>query len=150
MARIDEYVARSRAGTERLKAVVARLSSEDYGRELDGGWTPGALLAHLAHWDAFGIRRLELWRREGYQDVPSDPDTVNAAELANWRAVPGEQAAQQALANAEACDAALAGLSDDVVEQVAAAGRERLLDRSRHRDEHIADIERGLGSQVRS
>jgi hypothetical protein len=146
MARIDEFVARSRAGTARLRALVDRLSSEDYRRELDGGWTPGALLAHLAHWDAFGTRRLELWRREGYRDVPSDPDTVNAAELANWRAIPGEEAARQALANAEACDAALAGLSDEVVEQAAAAGRDRLLDRSRHRDEHIADIERGLGS----
>jgi hypothetical protein len=146
MARIDEYVARSRAGTERLKALISRLNREDYSRELDGGWTPGALLAHLAHWDAFGLRRLELWKREGYRDVPSDPDTVNAAELANWRAIPGEEAARQALANAEACDAALAGLSDEVVGHVAAAGRESLLDRSRHRDEHLAEIERGLAS----
>ena len=38
--------------TERLAALVARLTTEDMKRSLGANWTVGFALAHLAFWDA--------------------------------------------------------------------------------------------------
>lgn len=144
------HIERNAAGLARLRALAARQHDDDLGRTLDGEWTIVAALAHLAFWDRFMLARWERAARDGRRVPPSiDDETiedlVNAAALPGWRACAPREAMRLALAAAEAVDGRIAALDDEVVADVLASGRARLMDRSLHRDEHLAAIERILG-----
>src|SRR5262249_45403926 len=113
------------------------------------GWTIGAVLAHAAFWDRYVTTRLSRWKKQGFEDVPIDPDAINDSALPGWRAIPGRVAAADALAAAEECDAQTARGADDLASVILAAGRLRVLDRSIHRSEHIDQIERALNGLPR-
>ena len=53
-----EYPQQNREARDRILALTANLSEADLSRPLDGGWTIGAELAHLAFWDRVHIGRL--------------------------------------------------------------------------------------------
>ncbi len=114
----------------RLAQVVGRLTSDDHAREAMPGWTIGALLAHLAFWDRLVVER---WT-EAIADGATIPvslsdglaDLINGASLAQWTAMPGPLAAREAVVAAQA------------------AGLGGLIDRSRHRVEHLDAIEAAL------
>ncbi len=65
--------------------------------------------------------------------------------MEGWRALSPEAVAELVDAAATAVDGVLATLPDASVDAVLAEGRPRLLDRSRHRDEHLDAIEAALG-----
>lgn len=141
----NDHNKRNRASRDHLAAVIARLD----GRSLDlpGGWTMAALLAHLAFWDRFGAARLEKYVRDREpMEFGSDALTefINAAGLAQWTATPLATAADLATNAAAAIDRLIEGLPSDVLEQIRAMKRPRLLDRSLHRKEHLDAIERAL------
>lgn len=143
------FDARNAAARERIRSLVADLGADDDARPLEGGWTPAALLGHLALWDSMVAGRWRLAARTG-RLTPLDladetADLVNDALLPTWRALNGADAAALALAAAGEVDEVLAGLPDEAIEAIEREGRPRLIDRSLHRNEHLDAIERGLG-----
>jgi hypothetical protein len=137
---------------QRLIETVGRLTAPDYDREVMPGWTVGALLAHVAFWDRLVIER---WTRAIADDetIPvslSDvlTDLINGASLAQWLAMPGPLAGREALAAAEAVDAYVEGLEEARVAAAEAAGLGRLVDRSRHRIEHLDMIDAASGGNA--
>lgn len=138
------YIGRNTASRERLQTLVGRLRDADFGRDAGGGWTIGALLAHVAFWDRYVTTRLSRWEKQGFENTALDPDAINDAALPGWRAIPGRAATAEALAAADECDARTAGVADDLAAAILAAGRLRVLDRSIHRGEHIDQMERAL------
>jgi hypothetical protein len=72
-------------------------------------------------------------------------DLINGASLAQWLAMPGPLAGREAIAAAEAVDAYVEGLEEARVAAAEEAGLARLIDRSRHRVEHLDAIEAALG-----
>jgi hypothetical protein len=138
----------ARASNE-LRGLVETLSADDLATDVGGNWTVATCLAGLAFWDRWQIVRWRAAAAAGLPvpaDVPDNvPDLANAALEATWRALPGETAAALALQAASEIDALVAALADTSVDAAPAAGRVRLLDRSIHRLEHVAQIRRCLG-----
>jgi hypothetical protein len=135
---------------ERLAEIVGRLTSDDHAREVMPGWTIGALLAHVAFWDRLVIERWTRAIADG-DTIPvslSDvlTDLINDASLAQWSAMPGPLAGREAIAAAEAVDSYIEGLEEARVAAAEEAGLARLIDRSRHRAEHLDAIEAALGT----
>jgi len=136
---------RNRASRDRLAAVIARLGGRSV--DLPGGWTTAALLAHLAFWDGFGGARLEKFARDREaMELGSDTLTkfINAAGMAHWRATLPAVAGDLAIEAAAAIDRLIEGLPAEVLDEIRAMKRPRLLDRSLHRKEHLDEIERAI------
>jgi hypothetical protein len=134
---------------ERLTEVVQQLTADDHAREVMPGWTIGALLGHLAFWDRLVIERWTVAIADG-ATVPvslSDvlTDLINAASLSQWLGMPGPLAGREVVAAAEAVDAYVEGLEEARIVAAEEAGLARLIDRSRHRAEHLDAIEAALG-----
>lgn len=134
----------------RLVALSNRPAS-DLGRDVGGGWTVAVAVAHVAFWDRFAHERLKVWLRDGTFVPVSLPliETLNEALLPQWLALPPGVVARDFLQATEALDREISGLSDDVIERYRAAlapGQAPLfLDRSKHRDEHVRQIEAVIG-----
>jgi hypothetical protein len=139
------YIERNRAASQRLAELVAGLSEYDLQTSLDGGWTVKAALAHLAFWDRYSAGLLAGWAASGFQSVASSPDPVNAAAVGDWLVLPEEHVRREVVAAAETIDRRIESLSPELVEAIAAGGRARTLDRSRHRTEHLDQIAAALG-----
>lgn len=137
----------SAASRERIRAAGARAAAGPVPAVGDDeGWGPGVVLAHLAFWDRMVLARWQRADAHGEEFPPSlapiVADLVNEASFAQWSALSVGDAADLALTAAEAIDAYLAGLPDERVEATRAAGFERLVDRSIHRNEHLDAVER--------
>ena len=139
---VDE---RNRSTTERLRALARRLSDDDLARSLDPPWTTSALLAHIAFWDRFVLARWTLAVASGSRtpdrmdDTPQD--LINDAALSGWIAIPPRVAVDGCLAAAEEIDRFIGSLDADIVVDLVLDRRERLVDRSLHRGEHLAGLE---------
>lgn len=145
-----DFTSANAASRERLRALIGRLTEDDLARPLDEEWTVGMLLAHTAFWDRFVLERWRYAIQEGLSaPIVLDDDVtdlVNAALMDEWRAIRPAQAAELAMAAAESVDALVTSVPAAQAADLFASGRERLLDRSLHRDEHLGAIERALGS----
>jgi hypothetical protein len=142
----DDHVARNARSLERLRRTVAEVDDPTLAREVEPGWTVGVLLAHQAFWDRFVLTR---WRaalaagRTSPADLPDGlADLLNDAMAPSWRAIPGRDAGALAIAAADEVDRYVASLPEASVREVIAEGRERLVDRSLHRVEHLDAIDR--------
>jgi hypothetical protein len=143
MAVDRSYVAQNDAERARLKALLAR-SDADLARPLPAGWTVAGVLGHLAFWDQRVLVLFEQWERTGHAPPPysqEDVDWINDAAKPMLLAVPPRQAAQLALEIAEAVDAKVARLSDDIVTRNAVSATPINLLRAEHRREHLDEIE---------
>ena len=141
----DERNAQQRA---RLAALASRADA-DLGRDLGGGWTVAAALAHAAFWDRLALARWRAFERAGLAatQLPLDADMLNDALTPTWLALPPKKAIEEAIAAAEAIDQHVRELPDQTIEAYRAAlagGFPTLLERSRHRAEHLGQIERAL------
>ena len=146
MASMDQtIIAGNDASRRRLRAALDRLQVADYGRTLPDGWTVGATLGHLTFWDRRALILLQKLERTGLTPSPSDVDTLNDALLPQWAAVPPAAVARLILETADAVDGKIAALSDAHVAAILAAGTPFMLDRAKHRNEHLDEIERLLG-----
>lgn len=144
-----EFISANDTSRERLRALIGRLTEDDLARPLDEEWTVGMLLAHTAFWDRFVLERWRYAIQEGLSAPIVDDDVtdlVNAALVDEWRAIRPAQAAELAMTAAESVDALVMSVPAAQAADLLASGRERLLDRSLHRDEHLGAIERALGS----
>jgi hypothetical protein len=141
---------RNRSTTGRLRALAGRLSDDDLAFLLDPPWTTSALFAHIAFWDRFVLGR---WTRAGtsgsrlpdrLDDTPQD--LINDAALPAWLAMPARIAVAECLASADAIDDLLSAVAPDVIEELVTTGRERLVDRSLHRGDHLRALEAAFPS----
>ena len=140
--RIDD---RNRASAERLAALGSRLSDAELATEIDPPWTAAGLFAHIAFWDAFVLERWGLAAERG-QRTPIAVDDgfmnrINDASLRQWMSIPPRAAVEQCLDAARAVDAYIEGVGEDVRAELTAEGRERLVDRSLHRGDHLGTLE---------
>ncbi len=124
---------RNDTARQRLSETVARLAADDLDRSLGDGWTVKAALAHMAFWDRFAQALIDRWDREGYQQTALDPDPINEAGLPNWLALSPEHVERDVIAAADAVDCRVAAVSPELAAAIVAGGRERVLDRTRHR-----------------
>ena len=144
----SEINERNRASLDRLRTVAALLSKEELLRPIDPPWTPAALFAHMAFWDRFAHARwLHAVNIGNGTPAPIDDDPlelVNQAGLRGWAAIPAHTALEECFSAAETINAFIASLEADVVSEVVRSGRKRMVDRSIHRGEHLATIERAF------
>lgn len=133
------------AERSRLAALVARLSDEDLGRPLPSGeWTVAETLGHLAFYDRRSQVLLEKFLREGVSSAPYDYQTINDALLPMLRRMAPRAVAEEALAAAEAADAAAARVSPELLAEIETRN-EVMPNRWKHRKGHLDEIEAVLG-----
>lgn len=138
------YIAENKTQLPRLQALIAGRSDAELARPLSAGWTVAGVLGHLAFWDQRALVLLEQWEKTGV--VPpanneEDVDWINDAAKPMLLAVAPRRAAELAVSIAQAADAKVAGLSDDLVARNAAAGTPVNLVRATRRHEHLDEIE---------
>jgi hypothetical protein len=135
----------NRSTVDRLRSLGERLSDEELTRLIDPPWTAAALFAHVAFWDRLVHARWLLAANTGSRTpFPVDDalmELINDASLRQWCAIPPRTAVQDCLEAAGEIDALIRALEPDVVSEVAEGRRERLVDRSLHRAEHLNTIE---------
>jgi len=145
---IDE---RNRAAVDELRAIAARLSDDEFLRPIDPPWTAAALFAHMGFWDRFAHARwLQALETGSGVPLPIDDapmELINQAALREWTVIPPRTAVEECLAAAETIDRFIGSLEDDAVSRVVLEGRERLVDRSIHRREHLDTIEGAFPNQ---
>ncbi|MGH2634559.1 MAG: hypothetical protein ACRDHU_00165 [Actinomycetota bacterium] len=136
---------RNHAAVDRLRALGVRLSDEELSQTIDPPWTAAALYAHMAFWDRFVRARWLLAATMASRTPRSFDDDllelINDSSLRQWAAIPPRTAVQDCLAAAAEIDGLIGSLDADVVSEVVQGGRERLVDRSLHRGEHLSTIE---------
>jgi len=139
---------RNDATRRRLTELVTRLGADELALEIDETWTVGALFAHLAFWDRLVEARWKAAQAArtatpiGLDDELLDP--INDAAVPAWRIVDPRRLGALVVTAAEDVDALIAALPAKSVDGVLAEGRPRVLDRSRHRELHLATIEARL------
>jgi hypothetical protein len=136
---------RNRDSAERLATLGGRLSDRELSEEIDAPWTAAGLFAHIAFWDRFVLERWGLAAERG-ERTPMVVDgglmdRLNDASLSQWMSIPPRVAVEECTTAASALDALIAGVDEDVRSELVAEGRERLVDRSLHRSEHLQTIE---------
>jgi hypothetical protein len=139
-----KYVAENAIQRERLRALVRRLSENDLSRPVFGEWTVAGLLAHVTFWDSRALLLLKKWKKTGVEPSPRDVDIMNDAMRPLLLAIPPRKAAELALNIAEAIDREIEELPADLTSEIESKPEHFSLDRARHRQNHIADIEAAL------
>lgn len=137
------FVEKNRAATERIRQLAASLSDEQLARPVGEHWTVAIALVHLAFWERRVLAVVEQLERDGAIAAPSVDLPVNDLSLPIWAAVPPRAALRLAIQSADELDRRLAGLSDPLLE-ILAAGSLRWVDRSLHRNSHLDEIEEAL------
>ncbi len=151
---MDESVGRFQKSQEALEAVVGRFSDEALlAPRQEGDWSLREVLAHLAAWDHWAQRAIEV--RLTNDDLPAEmkeeaqnPDPFNARAAEAWR---GYDAAQTRAAFAQAYQDLLKFLNGVPPEQLyrqiprpngkTTSPTATLTALARHKDEHRAHLE---------
>ena len=139
------FIERNRASTNRIRALVARLTDEEMQQPVGEHWTVAIALAHLAFWDRRAMYVLDRTEREGKLFIAEVDVFVNDLSLPLWAAIPPREAARIAIETAEALDRRLEGFPPALLEEVNAY-YERWVVRALHRGEHLDDVETALKS----
>lgn len=143
MAQIDDIHASNAKSTERLTALVARLTPEDLQRSLGGNWTVAFALAHLAFWDARQVAALQRYAQgDGF---PSEDYATNATLEAIAHAFDPSTIGQAAVNAAQQLDETVNNLTAEQLHDLREAGLSYATERAPHRDEHLQQIEHALG-----
>jgi uncharacterized damage-inducible protein DinB len=134
------------ASRRRLKAIVDRLTDEDFARATPGGWSIASLLAHLAFWDRRIVVLLRRWKKSGVDESPVDSDMINDSLKPILLAIEPRAAVELCLSSAEAADAEVEALSPELYAQIQVSPTHFRFNRSLHRDDHLNEIEQLLRS----
>lgn len=143
MAATDNHALGNAASTERMRALVARLTSADLRGSLGGGWTIGFALAHLAFWDARQVAALQRMARG--EEFPSEDMATNAALEAIAAAFNPDTIGQAAVSAAQQLDALVDTLTAEQLDLLRTSGKSYAIERAPHREEHMRQIEEALG-----
>jgi hypothetical protein len=143
----QSWVRANAAARERMEQMTAGLSEKELSLPMDSGWTPSAALAHLAFWDARAIILIRKWQKEGVGPSPTDTDVINDSVCELSRAIPPRAAVALALRKAAELDAIVEKLSPEWVDKILTFGTAVHLKRFTHRNEHLDEIEKALGTK---
>ena len=138
------FVEHNRASTERIRALVARLTDEELQQPVGEHWTVAVTLAHLAFWDRRVLHILDIAEGEGKLRAPEIDVVVNDLLLPFWAAIPPREAARIAIEAAETLDKRLEDFPPALLEEIHAQ-RERWVIRALHRNEHLDEVDAALG-----
>ncbi len=145
MALDQSFIERNSASTNRMRALVERLTDEELQHPVGEHWTVAIALAHLAFWDRRVIDGLDMTERSGKLSFPEIDVSANDVSLPLWAAIPPRQAARIALETAEALDKRLESFPPALLEEIYAQ-RERWVVRALHRGEHLDEVDAALKS----
>lgn len=134
---------RNRAATTRMRELAARLSDDELQRPVGEHWTVSIAFAHLAFWDGRVLAALDATEHDRQVNSPDISTIVNDIALPLWRAIPSREAVAIAIATAERLDQRLATFNPDLLEQIAVFN-ERYVERSRHRNGHLDEVDQAL------
>ena len=137
------FIELNRASTNRIRALVGRLSDTELQTRVGEHWTVAIVFAHLAFMDRRALSVLDATERAGKVINPDVDIIVNDISLPLWAAIPPRQAARICLETAEALDRRLETYPPDLLELVRAE-RMRYLFRAYHRNEHLDEAEAAL------
>ena len=144
----EEIVRENAAARQALGESVSTLSEDSYRCPIGLHWTVTTTLCHLSFWDRRALFLLKFWAKGATVEIPrlDAPSIESINQTVNWIAleVPGFAAGCMALESADAVDTLVAQISDDLARRIEAAGFERYLRRSLHRQEHLAKIRHAL------
>jgi DinB superfamily len=139
------FVAENQAALDRMRAFVAGASDEDLRAPMPAGWTPAAVLGHLAFWDQHALVVLDELDAgvvpPTYRD--EDADWINDTSKRFLLAMDPRELAELALAIADETNQRVAALPDDRLRE--AAGKWFTERRCDDRNEHLDEIEHALG-----
>jgi hypothetical protein len=128
-----------------LQTFLSGLDEGELTKVVDGGWTVSTILAHLAFWDRWVENRWRLFKANGaFDDLPDMGDLINPTAEAQWMALPPSSAKQLSEAAAESLNRTIQSLDATAVAAAVDTGREHLVDRSRHWNEHMDQLRRTL------
>ena len=152
MADIADELRQNATSLAHLRHVVERLSAEDLERSLGAGWTVTTALGHLAFWDT---RQLATVRHHietgaplgtgGPPALEDSDDIVNVAVAALANAADPERMRVEVLRAAEAINHFLEDTDPSLLAPIVDGGHAYLVRRWQHREEHLEQIESGLG-----
>ncbi len=143
MAIEEPFVELNRASTERMRALVARLSDTELRRRVGQDWTVAITLAHLAFWDRRALAILDKTETAGkFVNIEVDI-AANDVALPLWAAIPPREAARLAIESAEALDRRLEKFPPALVEAVYSQYKRGVV-RALHRNGHIDEVEAAL------
>ena len=137
------YIKKNDAERARLWALLAKCGNADLARPMPDSWTVAGVLLHMAFWDQRIVVLLGKWLKDGAiprLEDDADVDWTNDSVKPMLLAVAPRAAADLALRIAEATDAMVAAVPDEVVEQ----NRYLNFSRADHRAEHLDQIEASL------
>jgi hypothetical protein len=147
---LREIAERNSSSLERMRAIGTSLSDAELDRTIDAPWTTAGLFAHIGFWDRFVLERWRLAAEKGDRTpMPVDAavmDRINEASLRQWLAIPARIAVEQFLAAAAELEELISQLDATIVSELVGEGRERLVDRSLHRGDHIRTLEEAFPS----
>ena len=133
---------------ERLARLVKTLIPGRLGTDLGEGWTVASALAHMGFWDRW---QAERWTRMLGGEWEAQDESISAAEhLANealhpyWAGIAAEDVPALALEAATKLDALIASAPKALIDDVLAGPSAYLVNRFRHRGDHLDHIERTL------
>lgn len=143
MALDRSFVELNRASTDRIRALVARLTDEEMQQRVGEHWTVAIALAHLAFWDRRVMYALDRTERDGKLFTAELDVFANDLSLPLWAAIPPREAARIAIETAQALDQRLENFPPELLDQVHAHNKRYVL-RALHRGEHLDDVDAAL------
>ena len=132
----------NRTQTERLRRLVQRSTPALLATRLPNGWTVAVALGHLAFWDRQRFCLVRRWAAGDFRTGAYDGDVFNDAMQPLLELIPPAETAAAALRAAEAIDALLLELPDDVIAAILARPEAPQLDRGSHRKHHLDQVEK--------
>lgn len=152
MTEIAADLERNATSLDRLRQLVERLTPADLARSLGADWNVTTALGHLTYWDqrqrAALALHLETGRPFGTEATPplEDSDDVsNVAITALANVGDGNLMRAAAIEAAEGINALLDGTDPAILGAILDSPRSEIVQRWSHREEHVAQIEAGLG-----
>ena len=141
----QSFIERNRASTNRIRALVTRLTDEQLQHPVGEHWTVAIVLAHLAFWDRRVMYVLDMTERDGKLFIPEIDIFVNDLSLPLWAAIPPREAARIAIETAAALDKRLESFPPALLEEIHAYNQ-RWVVRALHRGEHLDEADAALTS----
>jgi hypothetical protein len=139
------YIELNRASTERIRALITRLSDEEMQTTVGDQWTVTIALAHLAFWDRRVMHILDMTEKEGKLFDLEIDIVLNDLSLPLWAAIPSRDAARICIEASEALDKRLEEYSPQLLEDLYNYNK-RWIVRALHRNEHLDDVDAALRS----